>query len=103
MSGFSLRNVFSPIPLTFISSSIFLKLPFFWRYSRMRVAAAGPIFGSVRRSAADAVFRLTGLAGVARTVAVLVGRLFVATGEDAWRPCASTLTAEQTKASVTVV
>ena len=39
MSGFSFRKLFSPMPLTFISSSIFLKPPFFSRYSMMRCAA----------------------------------------------------------------
>src|SRR6185503_13331548 len=31
MSGFILRKLFSPTPLTFIRSSTFLKPPFFWR------------------------------------------------------------------------
>jgi hypothetical protein len=45
--GFSLRKLFSPIPLTFISSSTFLKPPFLSRYSMIRLAAAAPIPGSV--------------------------------------------------------
>src|SRR3954467_12900431 len=50
---------FSPTPRTFISSSIFLNGPFFWRYSTIRAAVFAPMPGSPSRSAGDAVFRLT--------------------------------------------
>jgi hypothetical protein len=57
--AFSLRKFFSPMPLTFIRSSIFLNGPFFWRYSRIRSAIFAPIPGRFSRSVADAVLRLT--------------------------------------------
>src|SRR3954466_10414393 len=46
------------MPGTFISSSIFLKGPFFRRYSMIRAAVFGPIPGSASKSEADAVLRL---------------------------------------------
>ena len=58
--AFSLRKLFSPMPLTFISSSTFLKPPFFLRYSTMRVAVAGPMPGSASSCASVAAFRLSG-------------------------------------------
>ena len=33
--GLSFKKLFSPIPFTFINSSIFLNPPFFWRWSTM--------------------------------------------------------------------
>ena len=62
-NGLSLRNDFSPMPRTFIRSSIFLKPPFFWRYSMILAAVAGPMPGSVSSSALEAVFRLIGVDG----------------------------------------
>jgi hypothetical protein len=56
----SLRKLFSPTPRTFISSSIFLKPPFFCRYSMISCAVAGPMPGSVSSCSCVAVFRLTG-------------------------------------------
>jgi hypothetical protein len=63
MYGFSFRKFFSPMPFTFIRSSIFLKPPFFCRNSRMRCAAFAPIPGSDSSCAWVAVLRLTGVAG----------------------------------------
>jgi hypothetical protein len=57
-SGLSLRKLFSPIPRMFIRSSTFLKPPFFWRYSTIRAAVAGPMPGSSSSSAALAVLTL---------------------------------------------
>src|SRR6266550_1072333 len=74
MSGLSFRKLFSPMPLTFINSSIFLKLPFFCRYSTMRCAELAPTPGSVCSCAADAELRLTGLAAVARALELAVAR-----------------------------
>src|ERR1041384_906424 len=65
MSGFILRKLFSPTPLTFIRSSSFLKPPFFCRYSMMRSAIFGPTPGIVASCSAVAVFRLTGAVAVA--------------------------------------
>src|SRR6185503_15165149 len=58
-SAFSLRKLASPIPRTFISSSIFLKPPFCCRYSTIRCAVAGPTPGSASSSAIVAVFKFT--------------------------------------------
>ena len=49
------------MPLMFISSSTFLKPPFFSRCSMIRRAVAAPTPGSACRSAAVAVLRLTGV------------------------------------------
>ena len=71
--GFSFRKAFSPIPFTFIRSSGFLKLPFFWRYSRIRCAAFAPMPGSVSSCACVAVFRLIGAIGAAPSLAAADG------------------------------
>src|SRR5687768_7988037 len=59
-SGFSFRKFFSPIPRTFIRSSIFLKPPLLSRYSRIRSAVDLPMPGSVSSWAIVAVFRFNG-------------------------------------------
>src|SRR5262249_24793486 len=66
--GFSLRKLFSPMPWTFISSSIFLNGPLLFRYSTIRSAVLGPMPGSAASSIADAVLRLIREAGVAAGV-----------------------------------
>ena len=57
--GFSLRKLFSPMPCTFINSSIFLNGPFFCRYAMIRSAVFAPTPGRISRSFADAVLMLT--------------------------------------------
>ena len=59
-SGFSLRKLFSPMPFTFIRSSIRLKLPLLVRYSRIRSAVLRPMPGSVSSCSSVAVLRLIG-------------------------------------------
>src|SRR5204863_9623741 len=59
-SVFNFRKFFSPMPRTFISSSGFLKPPFFCRYSTIRSAVALPMPGSASSCAAVAVLRLMG-------------------------------------------
>jgi hypothetical protein len=51
-----------------IISSIFLKGPFFWRYSTMRVAVRSPVPGSCCSSVAPAVLMLTMSEGLAVSV-----------------------------------
>src|ERR1051325_10958575 len=60
MCSFNLRKFFSPTPRTFISSSIFLNGPFFWRYSTMRAAVLAPMPGRLSSSPALAVLILIG-------------------------------------------
>ena len=60
--GLSFRKAFSPIPLMFISSSTFLKPPFFCLCSTISCAVRAPIPGSFSSCAAVAVFKLIGLA-----------------------------------------
>jgi len=72
MSGLSFRNVFSPMPRTFIRSSIFLKAPFFSRYSMMRAATIAQTYQCVRKGGSAVVIGVPKMTEILQLPAALI-------------------------------